>query len=862
VEKISNHFDMLDDVVIFTSAEYLYLLTEWINKSKWRNKLYLFLFIVFTSFFFYAFHRPDNLPKDFITPGATSSTHQEQELEPDNEIFLGEAGGLTEASTNEPPVSFMDVVNVVRLMGGYDMAWSMRASGRKYDSPNGFGVLMGGLTGFVLDFSMCNRLCKKCSLGHHPSDHNCRLNYWGSAKGMEAHVAKKLVTESEILKEKKLEVGIFVGDDDSSAIAACREASDHQIVKQSDANHTSKGVKSLLYDISKKHAEMNTETILYLHRCFTYAVAQNKGNSKTMAAAIKSIPHHAFNDHQFCGQWCGYQKDPENYEHRIIIGGFQDENLKCALINIFDKLASNSQKFSAGASSNNNESFNSMMASRCPKSRCYSQSASADYRLSATVGKKNIGHGYSQEVLTKYGLSPGSPFHTQFVSRGDFTSSKRLSLSRLPEFKKKRLAQKKNRAALSHRREAAEGVTYESNVALLSDPGIDDVEPGVGVLDQSLGEGDSLIVFFDLETTGLGADADILQLAAKNKNLTFSTYIKSKKLIPKTATDIHGITISGGDVFKHGVIVPSVHLSPAFSNFLSFLNKLNCKVVLASHNLNFDGPRFVRNLTNLSMVSDFKSVVKGMVCTLTTIKGSTGRKTENSLTSLAAWLNITFSGAHDAVSDVEVLEKIISKLDLYSLLLEKAEDFEKLVQKYDHQAFINKNLILVAPLVGIVGAEIRKRMVAQNITVDSLIGAFQETGEDGVRQLLTIERDGLSAVTKHNPTIKKILTWLQSNSGESTVPDSNSVEHNNAIENSLELENNFADSISIEPNNAIENSVEPENNFANSISVEPNNTIENSLEPDNNLAESSNLSVSNRDLLHEIFDMAGDNLVD
>jgi hypothetical protein len=44
------------------------------------------------------------------------------------------------------------------------------------------------------------------------------------------------------------------------------------------------------------------------------------------------------------------------------------------------------------------------------------------------------------------------------------------------------------------------GVTFESNEALLSDPGIGNVEPGVGVSDQSFGEGDSFIVFFDLES--------------------------------------------------------------------------------------------------------------------------------------------------------------------------------------------------------------------------------------------------------------------------------------------------------------------------------------------------------------------------
>ena len=82
------------------------------------------------------------------------------------------------------------------------------------------------MSGLVLDYSTCNRKCKKCDTnGGNPDDHDCRKNYFGSAKGMEPHVAKKLIVESEVLKAQNLEVGVFIGDDDSSSIAQCRAAS-------------------------------------------------------------------------------------------------------------------------------------------------------------------------------------------------------------------------------------------------------------------------------------------------------------------------------------------------------------------------------------------------------------------------------------------------------------------------------------------------------------------------------------------------------------------------------------------------------------------------------------------------------------
>lgn len=55
--------------------------------------------------------------------------------------------------------------------------------------------------------------------------------------------------ESDVLKAKNVEVGVMIGDDDSSTIAACRKASDHDILKQYDKNHASGGVKKQLYGL-------------------------------------------------------------------------------------------------------------------------------------------------------------------------------------------------------------------------------------------------------------------------------------------------------------------------------------------------------------------------------------------------------------------------------------------------------------------------------------------------------------------------------------------------------------------------------------------------------------------------------------
>lgn len=136
-------------------------------------------------------------------------------------------------------------------------------------------------------------------------------------------------------------------------------------MKFSDTNHASGGVTKELYKIlnKRKHNEVTKDGIVYLHRCFTYVMMTNKGNSAAMARDIQCIPYHAFNNHSKCGTWCGFVKDPENY-HTIIPGGFHDKELFETLKDIFDRLAANAEKFFAGASSNVNESLNANMASK------------------------------------------------------------------------------------------------------------------------------------------------------------------------------------------------------------------------------------------------------------------------------------------------------------------------------------------------------------------------------------------------------------------------------------------------------------------------------------------------------------------
>lgn len=167
-----------------------------------------------------------------------------------------------------------------------------------------------------------------CERGHPKDDHGCRLNFEGSAKAIDPQGAINLIAKNPILNECNIKVGVMIGDNDSTAIYAARNVSTHDIIKQSDTNHTSKGLTNKLYKIKKNiYKELNTTTINYLQKCFNYSIVQNKGDCENMSKAIRNIPYHCFNKHQNCGAWCTFSKNPENYEHSNIGDRFQDPDL-------------------------------------------------------------------------------------------------------------------------------------------------------------------------------------------------------------------------------------------------------------------------------------------------------------------------------------------------------------------------------------------------------------------------------------------------------------------------------------------------------------------------------------------------------
>lgn len=119
---------------------------------------------------------------------------------------------------------------------------------------------------------------------------------------MESDFAVELMrsSDSDILEKCNVDMEISSGDDDAASICKVRANSTHEIVKLSDSNHISNGITYQLCNMKNKRKVLSKDAINVLKRCFIFAVAQNTGNAEHLAACVRAIALHAFNNYEKC----------------------------------------------------------------------------------------------------------------------------------------------------------------------------------------------------------------------------------------------------------------------------------------------------------------------------------------------------------------------------------------------------------------------------------------------------------------------------------------------------------------------------------------------------------------------------------
>lgn len=123
------------------------------------------------------------------------------------------------------------------------------------------------------------------------------------------------------------------------------------------------------------------------------------------------------------------------------------------------------------SSSQRNESLNSTIGSKNPKTRFYGGSESADQRVACAVAQKNMGKQYLVKTLEAAQIIPGCTMNKQ-IEKLDYERSQDKSRKKSTAFKKRRRQLAKIRSGKNGVLESKEGTVYQSGSALSLEPEI------------------------------------------------------------------------------------------------------------------------------------------------------------------------------------------------------------------------------------------------------------------------------------------------------------------------------------------------------------------------------------------------------
>ncbi|KAK0176941.1 hypothetical protein PV328_001039 [Microctonus aethiopoides] len=579
------------------------------------------------------------------------------------------------------------------------------------------------------------------------------------AKAMEAAAGVELVNHSNILKEAGLQVRVVIGDEDSSMIAAVRADNPTQKVhKLSDKNHLTKNFVNELYKIRDQYKELGRKNvILHIKKCFTYAVSQNKGNSKQLAVNLKQIPDHIFSRHENCGNWCS-----PNKKHTL---NLSDGILYDALIRLFEKYASNSHKFSIAASSQGNESFNNIVANKAHKNKCLSTTAACDIRVASAVCVKNDSEKSILNIQKKLDIPSGSRTIT-FVRQSDMKRKKRSLLSQSKTKKLQRIELKKRRELLRKSSEKREDITYESNC------GINRLTNFVcdSESDLAVDEDGTNVVYFDFETTGFAADAHILQIAAICNTQIFNVYVHTKTNITTSASAVTKLRHDhGGNLLYQDKEVQTLNILEALESFRQFLKKLSDgrkKCLLVAHNARFDVPRLLRAINNvnaseiLHFITGFADTLALFKSVLTDRKGPGKFKLESLSQDFLKNSDNEHQSFHDAAYNVLSLQNLVETLNLKNNLFTFYKKCNVYLQDLSNANKTKVNLKKLTELKGIISLTMCKKLAMNDISVDILKEMFKQEGDKAIVELFTQKVDNNKVRITKKKDIKKVLDFL------------------------------------------------------------------------------------------------------
>lgn len=237
------------------------------------------------------------------------------------------------------------------------------------------------------------------------------------------------------------------------------------------------------------------------------------------------------------------------------------------------------------------------------------------------------------------------------------------------------------------------------------------------------------LVFFDLETTGLENDCDIVQLSAVSGEKIFNKYILPSKTISAGAFATNGFQVLDGVLYLRGEPQQASSLQDTVEAFLHFLQSLSSPLIIGHNIWKFDAPILLRGLQELSMKDQFDSCITGFLDTLLLAKVVVPRSEVNSYTQIELVKVFLKKGynAHNAVEDAKSLQELYSVLE-FTPEQKKSSQFS--ISQLECQ-------VSLRPLLKekIIFSQLADKLAMQGVSFEKLQSTHQQDGEEGLKNL-------------------------------------------------------------------------------------------------------------------------------
>lgn len=340
-------------------------------------------------------------------------------------------------------ISMQDAVKeaVLENEGSTDLTVALDGSWQKrgHTSANGIVSATSIDTGKIIDVEPLTKYCQKCAnmknceekLNQHKDSGECKSNYIGVSGGMEASGAVTIFNRS--LEKYGVRYDKYLGDGDSKGFKKVVESKpygDMEIEKLECIGHVQKRMGSQLRRLRKEykgkkledgrlisgHGRLTEKEIDNIQTYYGMAIRRNTDSVKNMQQDIWAIFLHKLStddkpQHFLCpkgtSSWCKYNRaieTKEAYHHKHSLPVPVVEAMRPVFRNLTnpDLL----RKCLHGKTQNLNESFNSVVWNRVPKTVFvgYDTLCMGLYDAVLTYNEGCIGRA---KVLQKLGIDPG-----------------------------------------------------------------------------------------------------------------------------------------------------------------------------------------------------------------------------------------------------------------------------------------------------------------------------------------------------------------------------------------------------------------------------------------------------------------------